>query len=287
MKRIFTALFAGILATNLAQAGSLGFAKKRTITVAEPKKAALRSTIRPIKSTLASNSSAAKSPPYTTRKWGYQGENGPQYWANLHRDYHACSGKNQSPINLASFTESVLRPLEFNYQPQTAALLNNGLTVQLNYPQPKFMRAEKINFNLLQLRFHAPSEHQIKGQSYPLEAHFVHKNDHGDRAVVAVLFEIGDENPALSNSMTRLPMEAGHHVELDSPLSPEELLPANRDYYRYNGSMTVPPCTEGVRWYVMKTAVSISNAQLEAVKSALGQPNNRPIQSANARTVLK
>jgi len=224
---------------------------------------------------------------HTTRRWSYSGDTGPKNWPNLHRDYRDCSGNNQSPINLTSFTEAALKPVEFNYQPATAALLNNGHTVQLNYRQPKYIKAEGLTFNLLQFHFHSPSENQINGISYPLEAHFVHQNDRGELAIVAVMFEQGAENPALARSIEELPMQEGQHIPLESPMSPEELLPANRDHYRFNGSLTTPPCTEGVRWFVLKTPATASAEQLKVMKAALGHANNRPIQALNARLVLR
>lgn len=280
MKKTIIAGCIAILALNTAQAAKLGFARVPAEKTAEeiPKTAAL------IHDTSAT---ANVQKLHTTQKWSYSGNTGPKNWPNLHRNFSDCSGNNQSPINLTGFTESVLKPIDFSYQPEAAALLNNGRTVQLNYRRPKFIKAEGSIFNLLQFHFHSPSENQINGESFPLEAHFVHRNDHGDLAVVAVMFQQGKENAALPKYIEELPAEAGRTITLESPISPDQLLPDNRDYYRFNGSLTTPPCTEGVRWFVLKTPATASEEQLNAMKTAIGKPNNRPVQAINARMVLK
>jgi carbonic anhydrase len=280
MKKTIIAGCIALLALNTAQAAKLGFAKVPAEKAAEriPRTAAL------IHDTSAT---ANVQKLHTTQKWSYSGNTGPKNWPNLHRNFRDCSGDNQSPINLTGFTESVLKPIEFSYQPEAAALLNNGRTIQLNYRRPKFIKVEGSTFNLLQFNFHSPSENQINGKSYPLEAHFVHRNDHGDLAIVAVMYELGEENPALPKYIEELPAEAGRTITLESPISPDQLLPDNREYYRFNGSLTIPPCTEGVRWFVLKTPASASQEQLNAMKAAIGEPNNRPIHAITARQVLK
>lgn len=280
MKTTNLAIYIALLTFGSAQAATLEFAKRpaKDSKAEAPKTAALLND---------TSATASVQKPHTTKRWSYSGNTGPQNWPNLHRDYSACAGSNQSPINLTGFTEAALKPIEFNYEPETAALLNNGFSVQLNYRQPKFIRAEGLIFNLRQLNFHAPSENQINGKSYPMEAQFVHQNDRGELAMVAVMFEEGEANPALARSMGDLPMEEGHSIALNTPLSPDELLPANRDHYRFNGSLTTPPCTEGVRWFVLKEPVTASADQIKRVQSALGNANNRPIQDLNARMVLR
>jgi len=277
MKAILLATCSALLNINAAGAATLEITKRPAKTAA-PKTAALVND---------TSATASIQKLHTTKHWSYSGNTGPQNWPNLHRDYRDCSGNNQSPINLTGFTEAALKPIEFNYQPETAALLNTGHTVQLNYRQPKYIKAEGLIFNLMQFHFHSPSENQINGKTYPLEAHFVHQNDRGELAMVAVMFEQGAENPALARSVEELPMQEGQHIPLESPMSPDELLPANRDHYRFNGSLTIPPCTEGVRWFVLKTPATASAEQIKVMQAALGQPNNRPIQALNARLVLR
>ncbi|MGB0865571.1 MAG: carbonic anhydrase [Granulosicoccaceae bacterium] len=280
MKQTLIAACIALAASQAAQAGKLGFSNAFADGRAEltPEKAALLHD---------TSVTADIQKLYTTRQWTYSGNTGPKNWANLHRDYRDCAGSNQSPINLTGFTESVLKPIDFNYQPRAAALLNDGRTVRLNYRQPEFIKVEGSAFHLQQFQFHAPSENQINGRSFPLEAHFVHQNDRGDLAVVSVMFELGPENPALPKHTEELPSQEGEMMRLESPISPDQLLPANRDYFRFNGSLTTPPCTEGVRWFVLKTPATASEEQLAAMKAAIGQDNNRPVQPLNARVVLK
>lgn len=269
---------ATVLVSQICHGAGLGFKHRSDKTAAAPTSAALSVQV-------AVPSRSKK--PYTTRRWSYSGTTGPRNWANLHRNFSDCSGANQSPVNLTSFTESVLKPIDFNYQPESAALLNNGHTVQITYRQPKFIKIEGYTFDLQQFHFHAPSEHQIDGESFAMEAHFMHTNDRGEQAIVAVMFAQGEENAALARSISKLPSEAGHKISLISPISPDELLPNNREYYRLNGSLTIPPCTEGVRWYVLKNPATASREQINTIRDALGEPNNRPLQARNARAFLK
>ena len=143
------------------------------------------------------------------------------------------------------------------------------------------------SFELLQFHFHAPSENHINGQSYPLEAHFVHADKNGNLAVVAVMFEQSAANSGLNKAWSMMPKVSGEKHELSDTVSADELLPKNRDYYRFNGSLTTPPCSEGVRWLVMKDVVTASNEQLDALSGVLSEPNNRPLQAINARIVLE
>ena len=219
--------------------------------------------------------------------WGYSGEQGPENWAKLSADYSACAGKNQSPINLTGFIEADLKPIEFQYKPGGQQILNNGHTVQVNYAKGSSIVIDGDTFNLLQFHFHAPSENHINGKSFPLEAHLVHADKDGNLAVVAIMFEPGDANSTLAKAWQQMPKHAGDKQDLKVTLNADDLLPADRDYYRFNGSLTTPPCSEGVRWLVMKQPVKVSKQQIEAFEHVLHHPNNRPIQTANARPVLQ
>jgi carbonic anhydrase len=219
--------------------------------------------------------------------WGYSGAQGPENWATLSGEYSACNGKNQSPINLTGFVEADLTPIKFHYKPGAREILNNGHTVQVNYKTGSNMMIDGTEFKLLQFHFHAPSENHIDGKSYPMEAHLVHADKDGNLAVVAVMFEQGAENAALEKAWQQMPKHAGDKHALKSDLKVDGILPKNRDYYRFNGSLTTPPCSEGVRWLVMKQPMTASKKQIQAFESVLHHPNNRPIQATNARTVLK
>lgn len=219
--------------------------------------------------------------------WGYKGEGGPSNWGKLSAEYAMCgSGLNQSPINLSGFVEAELPPLTFNYSGMAVEILNNGHTVQANYHPGSNLVVDGRIFHLKQFHFHAPSENLLNGKSYPLEAHFVHADDDGDLAVVAVLFQLGDDNRALAMLWDQLP-QVGNSDILAAQVKATDLLPEDRDYYRFNGSLTTPPCSQGVIWLVMKQALPVSGAQVEKFTTLMGGPNNRPVQPLNARMVLQ
>ncbi|QXB53128.1 carbonic anhydrase [Aeromonas sp. FDAARGOS 1415] len=222
-----------------------------------------------------------------TPHWEYGGEAGPAKWASLTPEYGQCAGSNQSPVNLTGLVEAELAPLQFHYQAGGHSVTNNGHTVQVDYAPGSTLELDGMRFALKQFHFHAPSENLIEGKSYPLEGHLVHANDQGELAVVAVMFEPGGANPALGQALQSLPAKAGEHHELKEPVSAERLLPAKRDYYRFSGSLTTPPCSEGVRWLVMKDPVQVSQAQIDAFKAVMHHPNNRPVQPLNGRLVLQ
>ena len=220
--------------------------------------------------------------------WGYSGHTGPQHWGELEPSYRLCSeGKNQSPINITGFVEANLPPIQFDYHVAASEILNNGHTVQANFPAGNSIVVSGHRFELKQIHFHTPSENHIDGQSYPLEGHMVHADSEGNLAVVALMYAQGDENHALARLWEELPDKAGERESLKEQVSASDLLPGTTDYYRFNGSLTTPPCSEGVWWLVMKHPQSISEEQVEAFAEAVHHANNRPVQPANARPVLR
>ncbi|MEZ6971729.1 MULTISPECIES: carbonic anhydrase [Aeromonas] len=222
-----------------------------------------------------------------TVHWEYSGEAGPAKWASLTPEYGQCAGSNQSPVNLSGLVKAELAPLQFHYLAGGRSVTNNGHTVQVDYAPGSTLELDGMHFTLKQFHFHAPSENLIEGKSYPLEGHLVHVNDQGELAVVAVMFEPGSANSALGRAWTSLPAKAGEQHQLKEAVSAEQLLPAKRDYYRFSGSLTTPPCSEGVRWLVMKQPVQISQAQIDAFKAVMHHPNNRPVQPLHGRLVLQ
>ena len=219
--------------------------------------------------------------------WGYAGETGPLRWAALSPAYRACAGSNQSPVDLARFAEADLPPIQFDYAASGVEVVNNGHTVQVASAAGSQITVDGRVYRLRQFHFHAPSEHRINGDSFPMEAHLVHTAAEGALAVVAVLFRAGDANAALAETLKNVPSSANEAHVFRPPLAPAGLLPANRDYYRLNGSLTTPPCTEGVLWLVLKQPALASPAQIEALAKMLPGPNNRPLQPLNARIVLR
>lgn len=219
--------------------------------------------------------------------WGYSGEGNPEHWAQLSPDFAMCNGQNQSPIDLTGFIEADLAPLTFHYSAGGQQILNNGHTIQVNYAPGSELQLDGKTFTLKQFHFHAPSENHINGRSFPLEAHLVHADAEGNLAVVAVMFDIGAENPVLQQAFSQMPMLSGGTDALKQVVDASNLLPQNKDYYRFNGSLTTPPCTEGVRWLVMKNPMTASGWQVEQFAYAMQHPNNRPIQAQHARMILQ
>ena len=219
--------------------------------------------------------------------WGYSGEHGPEHWASLTADNFACSGKNQSPVNLSGFIKSQLDPIDFDYKNKGTEILNNGHTVQINFKAGNTIHIDGIDYTLLQSHFHAPSENHINGQSYPLEAHLVHSDKQGNLAVIGVMFDVGAPNKGLESAWAMMPHKKGDQHTLKTGVSATDMLPESREYYRFSGSLTTPPCSEGVRWFVMKEALTASTEQIHTFQTALNEPNNRPLQPLNARTILQ
>lgn len=220
--------------------------------------------------------------------WAYSGEAAPENWSKLDAKFAVCGiGRNQSPIDLAGFVEAELKPLKFEYQAAASDIVNNGHTVQVDYAPGSALTVDGRRFELKQFHFHSPSENRIGGKQFPLEGHLVHADKDGNLAVVAVMFREGAANPLLVNLWQKMPAKAGGKAALPAGLNAVSLLPADRDYYRFNGSLTTPPCSEGVWWLVMKKMASVSKAQVEQFAKAVGFANNRPVQPVNARPVLR
>ncbi|TYT25935.1 carbonic anhydrase family protein [Luteimonas viscosa] len=221
--------------------------------------------------------------------WGYAGEVGPEHWSEFESDFGTCSsGRNQSPIDLANFIQAELAPIRFDYRPGGGyQVVNNGHAVQVDHRTGSSITVDDTVFELKQFHFHSPSENTIAGRSYPMEAHFVHVDDKGNLAVVALMFEEGAGNPLLDRVWPQVPLAVDGRAPLEPGASADDLLPADRDYYRYEGSLTTPPCSEGVRWLVLKQPARASGEQLRKVGEAIGQPNNRPLQPVGARVVLE
>ncbi|MGB3225037.1 MAG: carbonic anhydrase family protein [Desulforhopalus sp.] len=219
--------------------------------------------------------------------WGYAGNEGPENWAKLSSEFSACAGKNQSPVNLTDFIEADLNKIEFSYKPGGNEIINNGHSIQVNYEPGSTISLNGLSYGLKQFHFHSPSENRIDSKSFPLEAHLVHTNQNGDIAVVAIMYTEGEENGALARFWPLMPSESGVAKKLENIVSATALLPTEHEYYLFNGSLTTPPCTEGVRWIVFKQPVTIAKKQVEAFKKIMHHDNNRPVQPVNARPILQ
>lgn len=214
--------------------------------------------------------------------WSYEGDDGPEHWGGL------CStGKNQSPVDLQNAMTAKLAPLSFKYESLAQDVFNNGHTVQVTYAPGSTLTVDSHQYQLKQFHFHAPSENLLNGKHFPLEAHFVHADAEGNLAVVAVFFEKGAANAALDKLGKDLPVHAGDKHDLDAKIAAAELMPKTREYYRFSGSLTTPPCSEGVNWLVLKHPVTASGQQIEQLHAAMGHDNARPVQPLNARIIVQ
>lgn len=221
--------------------------------------------------------------------WSYEGEEGPEHWADISADYHMCrDGRNQSPIDLQGNIAAELPELVFDYVSQPHRETNNGHTIQLDIAPGSFLRipSRNNNFELKQFHFHSPSEHTINGQSYAMELHFVHADENGALAVIGVMFSEGQEHPVLSKLWSFMPEHAGESNELPVKIEETDLMPPTSDYYYYSGSLTTPPCSEGVAWIVLKNPIEASAEQIAIFKDRVGPVTNRPVQPHNARLIL-
>ncbi|ORM79291.1 carbonic anhydrase [Pantoea deleyi] len=220
--------------------------------------------------------------------WSYEGKAGPEHWSELSSDFHLChEGKAQSPINIKDPIQGNLQPLNLAYQASAEKVINNGHTIQVTVDNEDDFVLDGEKFTLRQYHFHTPGENQINGHTFPLEAHFVHSQEGGDLAVVAVMFEVGKENPALAPLIDAMPKKENQQVSINREIDLRALFPQDLHYYRFSGSLTTPPCSEGIRWLVMKQPVTLSQAQLDAFRQALKTTNNRPLQPLNGRMIVE
>jgi carbonic anhydrase len=219
-----------------------------------------------------------------TAPWSYSAPTGPQNWGELKSEYNLCSsGQTQSPIDIRDAVKTDLDPLNFTYHSGKATVVNNGHTIQVTPENAGGINLASGHYSLVQLHFHTPSEEMIQGRIFPMDAHLVHRNAAGELAVVAVVFEEGAHNPNLETVLAAMPKNTGGTANLEA-INVAQLLPANHNAYSYMGSLTTPPCTEGVRWNVLTTPLEISRAQLEAFQ-VLYPMNSRPVQPLNGRSV--
>jgi len=226
-------------------------------------------------------------------EWGYSGDISDKFWGDLHKSYETCkTGKKQSPIDISKIYKANLRDIFFKYRDtvlDSSTIVDNGHTIKVNYNEESYIIFQNRKYYLKQFHFHSSSEHTVDSISYPLEVHFVHMAKNGSLAVVGVLFKEGEKNEALAKVLDTLDTNSFFDllkmpIATSSSVNAREFLPKSFDYYTYRGSLTTPPCSEGVRWIVMKEKVEASKEQI-AQFNRYYKGNNRAIQELNKRRV--
>ena len=217
--------------------------------------------------------------------WAYDGPEGPMAWARLAPEFALCgNGHRQSPIDIRDGIPVQLPPIQFDYRPSGFNVLDNGHTVQVNPAPGNSITVNGHRYELVQFHFHKPSEERINGRSFDMVIHLVHKDDEGRLAVVAVLLQRGEPQPQIQAVWNALPLERGSSLDSPVPIDLPALLPKDPHYLTYMGSLTTPPCTEGVLWLVMKQPVALSQTQID-IFARLYPMNARPVQAADGRLI--
>jgi carbonic anhydrase len=231
---------------------------------------------------------AAATPPAPkvySNVWSYEGESGPANWGKINPEWAKCgTGNRQSPIDIRDGMKVELEQITFDYHPSSFNVTDNGHTVQVMVGGGNFITVNNRMYELMQFHFHRPSEERINGKGYEMVVHLVHKDGEGRIAMLALLLERGKPQPVIQTVWNNLPLEKLETLAPSVVLDPMDLIPARRDYFTFMGSLTTPPCTEGVLWLVMKEPVQASPAQM-ALFSRLYPLNARPIQPGSGRIV--
>jgi carbonic anhydrase len=245
-----------------------GHAKKDEHAAAEPAKDGEKTAEKPAEN-------------HATLRWDYEGDMGPARWV---KEFPTCGkGKKQSPLNIKGPFVKQRVDLAPAYKTAPLIMLNDGHTIQVNIPEGSKLRIDGIAYDLLQFHFHRPSEEQIDGKPMAMVVHFVHKSADGKLAFIGVLLKEGNENPNIKTLWSNLPKEQGPPVDVPSvAFNPASLFPKELDFWSYEGSLTTPPCTEGVRFFILRTPVNISKEQVDAFPFKL---NARPVQPQNNREI--
>lgn len=224
--------------------------------------------------------------PEMPKTWTYSGETGPEHWASVHSDYATCqSGKMQSPVDLKWHKPTKAAAFHASYKPTKSFVSDNGHAIQVAFDMGGTIKVKGESYDLMQVQFHSPSEHTLSGQHYPLEAQFVHKSADGKTLVLAALYKEGKENSVLAKIWNAIPNPPAPASATDLEISAHDMMPPMKTYYEYTGSMTTPPCSEGVHWMVFNSPMNVSKGQLEALHH-FHADNSRPVQDLNGRKIV-
>ena len=260
-----------------------------TAVVAQPKTAVPVATAALVTTAVPVPTTAPVAAAHSAAHWTYVGEDGPTHWGSLAPDYKLCdSGIQQSPIDIVNPLKMGLTDIIFKYAATPGKIINNGHTIQVNFAagSGNTIVVDGTLYELLQFHFHAPSEHTVAGASFAMELHLVHKSAGGGLAVVGVLLQQGAASASLAPVLTSIPVDISVEHDLSAPIDLMQLLPADRRVYRYPGSLTTPPCSEGVKWILFTTPMDVDTAQAAAY-TALYTGTNRPPQPRGARFLLQ
>lgn len=224
---------------------------------------------------------------HSDKHWSYAGETGPEHWKEI-EEGSECGGKYQSPINIVNYTQdSTLEPLKVSYSDSTHIhdVLNNGHSIQYNFDPGDYITLHNKKYGLKQFHFHEPAEHLIEGVRYPMELHLVHVNDAGQYAVLAIMAKEGKSSEPFDFLESHLPVQVGYTEIVDMAFDMNLNLPNQKTYFTYTGSLTTPPCSESVEWFIFKEPITISLEQVEKLRELMPLNNYRDEQPHNGRTI--
>jgi len=222
----------------------------------------------------------------TAAHWDYEGKNGPLRWGKLDPAYKACSdGRQQSPVDIrGAHLNKALQPIEFHYIAGSVTEENDGHTVLIHVNPGSYIVVDGVRYDLVEFHFHHPGEETVNGKLSDMSVQFVHKSADGKLAIIAVRLNEGNANVLLAGLWEHLPKTVGATDKMTQFMNPAALLPADRGYWAYTGSLTTPPCTEGVRWFVLEQEVELSRDQLKAF-AMLYKVNSRLLQATHGRKI--
>lgn len=219
-------------------------------------------------------------------EWTYHGEHGPDYWADVSPDFSLCAeGVNQSPVDIRATIEAELPPIRMTGSAQITHGVNNGHTVQFDFAEGITTTMGNKAFDLKQVHFHTPSENLVNGKHFAMESHFVHVSSKGELAVVAVMYAAGQKNETLDHLLLAVEQSGGDSM-IDAGARWQTLMPDDLDYYYFSGSLTTPPCSEGVHWIVLKKTRQVSTEQIAQFRKMVNGANARSVQAPNSRLIL-
>ena len=219
--------------------------------------------------------------------WGYEGPGGPQAWGDLHPDYALCaSGEQQSPIDITGYQHDGSFNVSFSYGDEAAAVERHGRFAYALFPQGNGLTAGGRSYELKQAHVHAPSEHAVDGEAFAAEVHLVHEDASGALAVIGLLYRLGPPSPVVGSLIEAMPEAEGAVAGVAPGIAAADFLPDDLSCFAYDGSLTTPPCSEGVKWIVMRSSATVSQDQVERLTAYSGGPTNRPLQPVGARRIL-